>query len=164
VHCSCACTVHQNHKEEKNPTEYDRAGIGRKSGYPDIRYRYEKKALGSIGSGETDMNGSSYPISSCWFSMKIKILSDTMMGADAPISPITMDTAAPAAASMSSFPETGLAPPCRKEVLRQRSPRRGDSDDFQGLGVNVSSCWFSQRKKERPLYRKDQENKGDRYQ
>lgn len=47
-----------------------------------------------------------------------------MMGADAPIPPITMDAAAPAGAlprrlQFLVFPETELAPPCRTEALRR---------------------------------------------
>jgi hypothetical protein len=62
-----------------------------------------------------------------------------------PHTPITIDAAAPAgalpraASTPSFFPETELAPPCRKEALRQRSPRKGDSDDFHSLSVNLIS-------------------------
>jgi hypothetical protein len=79
-----------------------------------------------------------------------RILSYTMMGVETPIPPIEMDAVAPGGApprrlQFPVFPQTELAPPCRKEALRQRSPRKGDSEDFHGLGVNlIGSCAFPQ--------------------
>jgi hypothetical protein len=73
-----------------------------------------------------------------------------MMGADAPIPPLLIDAAAPAGRSRGGFlfpvfPETELAPPCRKEALR-RGVLVKVSHDFHRSGVKSRSRRFPQSK------------------